>query len=104
MKPRYFCSQLYRRVSPTPQQLIQSILTDLKQVDSRTNALSLFSTNETLEDISTKDLVYLTVPFILSEVENRIKLSDRNERVVRLSQVQVSCCTSTGEQIPIPYR
>ncbi|KIM55038.1 hypothetical protein SCLCIDRAFT_135558 [Scleroderma citrinum Foug A] len=70
------------------QQLIQSVLTDLQQVDARTNALSLFSKNETLEDISTKDLVYLTVPFILSEVENRMKLSDWNERVARLSQVQ----------------
>ncbi|KAL4067754.1 TAP42-like protein [Scleroderma yunnanense] len=70
------------------QQLIQSVLTDLKEVDSRINALSLFSTNDVLEDISTKDLVYLTVPFVLFEVENRIRISDRNERIAHLFQVQ----------------
>lgn len=99
MKLRYFCRQgisLY--VLLFPQLLIQSVLTDLKQVHSRINALSLFSTNEMLEDISTKDLVYLTIPFVLSEVENRIKVSDRDERIVHLSQVQVSSCASTGEK------
>ncbi|KAI6045563.1 TAP42-like protein [Pisolithus marmoratus] len=70
------------------QELLRSTLSDLKQVNSRVTALALFSANDTLEDISTRDLVYLTVPFVLAEVENRSKFTEADERVVNLSQVQ----------------
>ncbi|KAI6150643.1 TAP42-like protein [Pisolithus tinctorius] len=70
------------------QELLRSTLSDLKQVNSRVAALALFSVNDTLEDISTRDLVYLTVPFVLAEVENRSRFTDAGERMIYLSQVQ----------------
>ncbi|KXN92242.1 hypothetical protein AN958_08695 [Leucoagaricus sp. SymC.cos] len=45
------------------QELVQSALRDLKEVNLRIRKVSLFSPNETLDDISTKDLVYLTGAF-----------------------------------------
>lgn len=53
-------------------------------------SLSLFSPNETLPDISTRDLVYLFVPFALAEVENRARTTDMQERMVRIGRAQVS--------------
>lgn len=70
------------------QELLRSSLSDLKQVNSRVTALALFSANDTLEDISTRDLVYLTVPFVLAQVENRIRFTEPDERMISLSQVQ----------------
>ncbi|KIJ69118.1 hypothetical protein HYDPIDRAFT_23975 [Hydnomerulius pinastri MD-312] len=69
------------------QELIQAALTDLRQLSSAVTTRHLFSANETLEDIATRDLVYLSVPFILAEVQNRVK-TDRDERVNNLSQTQ----------------
>lgn len=70
------------------QELLRSALSDLKQVNSRVTALALFSANDTLEDISTRDLVYLTVPFVLAEVENRVRFTEPDERMINLSRVQ----------------
>ncbi|KAH7923469.1 TAP42-like protein [Leucogyrophana mollusca] len=75
-------------IADRTQELIQSALTDLSQLNSRVTALSLFSSNESLEDISTRDLVYLTVPYVLADVQNRIKTTDRDERMTVLGQVQ----------------
>ena len=51
--------------------------------------LALFSPNETVEDIATKDLVYLFVPFVLAEVENRARTTDPEERTIRIGRAQV---------------
>lgn len=51
--------------------------------------LALFSPNETLEDISTKDLVYLLVPYVCAEVRGRIRTTERQERISVLKQTQV---------------
>ncbi|RPD66504.1 serine/threonine protein phosphatase PP2A-associated protein [Lentinus tigrinus ALCF2SS1-7] len=63
------------------QELIQSALMDLRQCSSRVAKLSLFSTNEQLADIATRDLVYILVPYVLSEVLSRVRTTDTEERI-----------------------
>ncbi|KZT09598.1 uncharacterized protein LAESUDRAFT_722561 [Laetiporus sulphureus 93-53] len=70
------------------QELVQSALADLRLLQHRTAALSLFSENEVLADISTRDLVYLLVPFVLAEVEDHVRTTDLEERLVRVERVQ----------------
>ncbi|TCD67275.1 hypothetical protein EIP91_000297 [Steccherinum ochraceum] len=69
------------------QELIQSALSDLRTLSSRVNALSLFSPNESLEDIATKDLVYLFVPFAWAEVQNRVRTTDRDDRMEFIQRI-----------------
>jgi len=73
------------------QNLIQSSLKDLHTLDSRIVALSLFSPNESFEDISTRDLVYLLVPYVFAEVQGRVRMTEREERVLSLGQANVRC-------------
>lgn len=68
---------------------MQSGLRDLTEVHTRIRNLSLFSPNESLDDISTKDLVYLTLPFILAEVENRVRTTERSDRMAILTKAIV---------------
>lgn len=49
----------------------------------------MFSPNETLEDIATRDLVYLLIPYVTSEVRGRVRTTEREERMVSLGQTQV---------------
>ncbi|KAF8623527.1 hypothetical protein AX15_006303 [Amanita polypyramis BW_CC] len=70
------------------QELIGSCLKDLRTLWSRIAALSLFSTNESLEDIGTRDLVYLFVPYVLSEVQGRVRAIEMAERLYVLDQAQ----------------
>ncbi|OJA19267.1 hypothetical protein AZE42_07098 [Rhizopogon vesiculosus] len=76
-------------VNDETQELIQSALADLKELNRRVAALSLFSPNEALEDISTRNLVYLFARYVLAEVQNRIKTTDMDERMTILRQTQV---------------
>ncbi|KAJ3715711.1 serine/threonine protein phosphatase PP2A-associated protein [Lentinula raphanica] len=66
------------------QDIIQSSLTDLRTLQSRIAGLSLFSPNETLEDISTRDLVYLLVPYVHAQVQDRVKTVSKDERLPSL--------------------
>ncbi|EPQ57884.1 TAP42-like protein [Gloeophyllum trabeum ATCC 11539] len=70
------------------QDLIRSALADLRHVDARASSLSLFSANETLEDISTRDLAYLFVPYVITEVQGRVRTLDMEERLAQLLQAQ----------------
>lgn len=80
-----------RVLNVTKQQgLITSSLSDLYLVQSRVAALSLFSPNETIDDISSRDLVYLFVPYVLAEVENKARTVDHTERLERIGRAQVS--------------
>ena len=71
------------------QKLVTSSLSNLRKVHSRIIELSLFSPNETVEDITTRDLIYLTLPFVLSEAQSREPLESRSERLESLTQTQV---------------
>ena len=77
------------RVSPYPKELIRACLKDVITIQSRLAALSIFSPNELLEDIGTKDLVYLLVPYVHSEVLDRVKTVEITERLQILDQAQV---------------
>ncbi|KAJ3568639.1 hypothetical protein NP233_g5580 [Leucocoprinus birnbaumii] len=68
------------------QELIQSALRDIRDVHTRIRELALFSPNEVLDDISTTNLVYLTLPYVLAEVENRIRTTERTDRMGVLSE------------------
>ncbi|KAF7965492.1 hypothetical protein HWV62_43254 [Athelia sp. TMB] len=75
-------------VQEETQELIRSALADLRNLSSRISALSLFSPNEALEDISTKDLVYLLVPFVAAELQGRLKAVERDVRMAHLGTAQ----------------
>ncbi|KAF9469306.1 TAP42-like protein [Collybia nuda] len=70
------------------QDIIQSSLTDLTTLRSRVVGIALFSPNETLEDIATRDLLYLLIPYVTSEVRGRIRTTEREERILSLGQTQ----------------
>lgn len=71
------------------QELVQSALRDFREVHSRIRNLSLFSPNESLDDISTRDLVYLTLPYVLADVENRVRTTERPDRMATLAKAIV---------------
>ncbi|KAL1709723.1 serine/threonine protein phosphatase PP2A-associated protein [Schizophyllum commune] len=70
------------------QDLIRTSLADLQNVNARVLDLSLFSPNETLEDITTPDLVYLFVPYVIAEVLGRVKALERDDRMRLLQQAE----------------
>ncbi|KAI0822762.1 serine/threonine protein phosphatase PP2A-associated protein [Trametes gibbosa] len=63
------------------QELVQFALLDLRHCSSRVSKLALFSPNEQLADIPTRDLVYLLVPFVLSEVQSHVRATEREDRL-----------------------
>ncbi|CAK5277309.1 unnamed protein product [Mycena citricolor] len=79
----------------TTQDLIRSSLTDLKTLSTRIHGLSMFSPNEILEDISTRDLIYLFVPYVLAETSGRIRTSEPQERIMVLKESQVPTLDGT---------
>ncbi|KAI0345248.1 hypothetical protein BDW22DRAFT_1426930 [Trametopsis cervina] len=72
------------------QGLLKASIHDLETLRNRIASLALFSphSSETLSDISTRDLVYLFVPFVLAEVENRARTLDLSERIERIGRAQ----------------
>lgn len=74
---------------------MQSALEGLREVHVRIRELVLFSSNESLDDISTRDLVYLTLPYVFAEVENRVQTTERMDRMSVLSSTIV-CPLCTG--------
>jgi TAP42-like family len=82
--------------------LVQSTLNDLNVLDARIAALSLFSPNELLEDISTTDLIYLFVPYVCAEVQGRVRATERDERMLLIDQSQVRSPICLRATIPDP--
>jgi immunoglobulin-binding protein 1 len=72
------------------QELVCSVRNDLREVMDRISTLSLFSLNESVDDISTRDLVYLFAPYVAAEAEGRIKTSEPEDRIERIRFTQVS--------------
>lgn len=68
---------------------MQQALADLRLVLSRLQTLDIFSENEALEDASTRNLIYMTVPFVFAEVLMNARILDRDERMKNLKQAQV---------------
>ena len=76
------------------QKIVVDCLQELQILHQRIIELSIFSPNETLEDISTQDLIYLTVPHVVSEVQGRLKTTNRSERLNSLNETEVRCASS----------
>lgn len=76
-------------ISYFKQYLLSKCLNDLRSLHSRIIELSIFSPNETVDDISTRDLAYLTVPYVFGQIQNRIRTTEQEDRVNSLIQVQV---------------
>ncbi|KAJ6484108.1 hypothetical protein C8R45DRAFT_1148413 [Mycena sanguinolenta] len=74
-----------RSNSRPTQDLIESSLADLKSLSSRIVGLSLFSPNEILEDISTRDLIYLLVP---ASGRYTLKIPPKLNRDLKIKQYQ----------------
>ncbi|KAG8853534.1 hypothetical protein FRB96_008136 [Tulasnella sp. 330] len=70
------------------QVLLQSSISDLKSISYRIKTLSLFSENETLEEVATKDLVYLFVSYALGEALGRARAVGVDERMSKLLESQ----------------
>jgi immunoglobulin-binding protein 1 len=71
------------------QELIDIALKDCRDSRARVADLALFSPNETLDDISTQDSVYLFLPYVSAEIESRARAIERDERLSRLSEAKV---------------
>jgi hypothetical protein len=71
------------------QELIDLARNDCRSSQARVSDLALFSPNETLDDISTQDLVYLFVPYVSAEIESRARAIERDERLARLREAEV---------------
>ncbi|KAF8503260.1 TAP42-like protein [Russula emetica] len=70
------------------QELIDIALKDCRNSRARVADLALFSPNETLDDISTQDLVYLFLPYVSADIESRARAIERNERLSRLVEAK----------------
>ncbi|KAI0275910.1 TAP42-like protein [Russula aff. rugulosa BPL654] len=71
------------------QELIDIALKDCRDSRARVADLALFSPNETLDDISTQDLVYLLLPYVSAEIESRARAIEKDERLSRLGEAKV---------------
>ena len=72
-----------------PQAVVNSALKDLNLLSARVQSLNLFSPNEALDELSTRNLLYITLPFILAEVELHARSTKRDERLERLRRAYV---------------
>ncbi|KAK0484004.1 TAP42-like protein [Armillaria novae-zelandiae] len=75
-------------IEDSTQDIVKSCMEDLRQIQARIADLALFSSNETLEDISTQNLIYLTVPYACAEVQGRVRTTEREDRFVSIVQAQ----------------
>ncbi|KAL5362373.1 TAP42-like protein [Aspergillus floccosus] len=62
---------------------VSATITKLEECQRLVDVLSLFSSNEPLEDIATVDLQYLTVPYHLADLLQRSYSSDRESSLRR---------------------
>ena len=89
-------------IEASTQELFGSALLDLTALTDHISELSLFSPNETLEDISTTHLVYLLAPYATAEVRARISLKaldDPGARVPFVEQTQISFVVAIPEGV-----
>ncbi|KAF9483789.1 serine/threonine protein phosphatase PP2A-associated protein [Pholiota conissans] len=91
------------QLNHTVQELVTECLKDLRKLHSQLIELSMFSPNDHLDDISTQDLIYLSVPYIFSEVQGRVNTPNRVDRLnsLVLSETYLKSFLSLLEQYEI---
>ncbi|KAG8741848.1 hypothetical protein FRC10_002358 [Ceratobasidium sp. 414] len=75
-------------LTPEYKQISDDALTDLRLVAVAISDLQLFSKNETLEDISTRQLVYLSVPYATAELLQSLPSTEPNLRKANLAEAE----------------
>ncbi|KAG7448121.1 TAP42-like protein [Guyanagaster necrorhizus] len=75
-------------IEDSTQDIVKSCIEDLCEIQTRISDLALFSSNETLDDISTQNLIYLTVPYVCAEVQGRVRTTEREDRFISIVQAQ----------------
>ncbi|KAG9127214.1 hypothetical protein FRC07_000175 [Ceratobasidium sp. 392] len=75
-------------LTPEYKRISNDALTDLRLVTAAISDLQLFSKNETLEDISTRQLVYLSVPYATAELLQSLPSTELNLRKDTLVQAE----------------
>ena len=86
------------------QELIDLARKDCRNSRARVADLALFSPNETLDDISTQDLVYLFVPYVSAEIESRARAIERDARLACLREAEVCPALPLSQTRPISER
>jgi immunoglobulin-binding protein 1 len=77
------------------QALVNTARDDLLQVYRAIDGLGLFSSNESIDDLATGDLIYLLIPYILSEVISRTVAEDVDRRKQQILQSEVHMLASS---------
>ncbi|KAG8696256.1 hypothetical protein FRC08_007277 [Ceratobasidium sp. 394] len=75
-------------LSPEYKQISDDALADLRLVAAAISDLQLFSKNETLEDISTRQLVYLSVPYATAELLQSLPSTEPSLRKTTLTEAE----------------
>ncbi|QRV99748.1 Type 2A phosphatase-associated protein 42 [Ceratobasidium sp. AG-Ba] len=76
-------------LSPEHRQISDSALADLRLVAAAISDLQLFGKNETLEDVSTRQIVYLTVPYATAELLQALPSTEPHLRKDILTQAEL---------------
>ncbi|KAG9092186.1 hypothetical protein FS749_015940 [Ceratobasidium sp. UAMH 11750] len=76
-------------LAPEYKQISDDALADLRLVAAAISDLQLFSKNETLEDISTQQLVYLSVPYATAELLQSLPSTEPSLRKATLAEAEV---------------
>ncbi|KAG8700458.1 hypothetical protein FRC08_004694 [Ceratobasidium sp. 394] len=76
-------------LAPEYKQISDDALADLRLVAAAISDLQLFSKNETLEDISTQQLVYLSVPYATAELLQSLPSTEPSLRKATLAEAEL---------------
>ncbi|KAG9123401.1 hypothetical protein FRC07_014989 [Ceratobasidium sp. 392] len=75
-------------LAPEYKQISDDALADLRLVAAAISDLQLFSKNETLEDVSTRQLVYMSVPYATAELLQSLPSTEPTQRKDTLIQAE----------------
>ncbi|EIW84887.1 TAP42-like protein [Coniophora puteana RWD-64-598 SS2] len=90
-------------LSDDAQAAVSAAISDLRALQADVSALSLFSSNESLRDISTRHLPYLAIPFVYAEIVTRRFTPEPDARleVVRVAQANLNAYVNNIETLEI---
>lgn len=71
------------------QDILQKAINDLYLISRMLTSLGVFSSNEGIEELADGELVFMTVPWALSEAEGRGGLGGREDRTAALRRSEV---------------
>lgn len=74
---------------PQAQTLLRTALADLALARRMIDALGIFSDNESMEDVSDGEMVYMCVDWVVGEVQGRVNGDGLKERIQILERSQV---------------